>query len=112
MTSAQMNDAQNAFRALSDPTRRQILMHLSEGELPIGDLVDRFDITRAAVKKHLIILEEGNLISVQSRGRERINKLEPQGLKSVSDWLSYFNRFWDQRLSDLRIAIENEEENK
>ena len=105
------SDSQAVFRALADPTRRQILMHLSTNEMPIGDLVNQFDITRAAVKKHLIILEEGKLISVHQKGRERINRLEPMGLKTVSEWINYFSRFWDDRLSDLKTAIENEKEN-
>lgn len=100
---------QGAFRALADPTRRQILKHLSERDMTIGDVAYRFDITRAAVKKHLTILEEGRLISVTARGRERVNRLEPQGLKSAVDWLGFFNRFWDQRLDDLKSAIENHE---
>ena len=101
-------EVQGAFRALADPTRRQILLHLSAGEMAIGEVADQFDITRAAVKKHLTILEEGKLISVHRKGRERINQLAPMGLKSVSDWLNFFSRFWDDRLGDLKIAIENE----
>lgn len=104
MTNAEI---QGAFRALADPTRRQILAHLSSDDMTIGELVDRFDMTRAAVKKHLVILEQGQLISVRARGRERINRLEPMGLKSVSDWISYFSRFWDDRLGDLKHAIDN-----
>lgn len=103
---------QGAFRALSDPTRRGILMLLSEQDMTIGDVSDHFDITRAAVKKHLTILEEGALISVKARGRERINKLEPQGLKAATEWLKYFDRFWDQKLAALQQAIEQEQINK
>jgi DNA-binding transcriptional ArsR family regulator len=99
---------QYAFRALADPTRRQILMHLSVHDMTIGEVANHFDMTRAAVKKHLLILEEGNLISVQSRGREKINRLEPFGLKSVADWVNYFSQFWDQHLGKLQTAIENE----
>lgn len=109
MTGLAQDPVQDAFRALADPTRRQILRHLSERDMTIGDVADRFDITRAAVKKHLTILEEGRLISVRPRGRERINRLEPQGLKSAADWLGFFDRFWDQRLGDLKSAIENHE---
>lgn len=103
---------QAAFRALADPTRRQILMDLSTREMTIGEVVDQFDITRGAVKKHLTILEEGKLISVRSQGRSRINKLEPMGLKSVSEWINYFSDFWDDRLSALKNAIENEKPKK
>lgn len=109
MTGLAQDPVQGAFRALADPTRRQILKHLSERDMTIGDVADRFDITRAAVKKHLTILEEGRLISVRPSGRERINRLEPQGLKSAADWLGFFDRFWDQRLGDLKSAIENHE---
>jgi DNA-binding transcriptional ArsR family regulator len=103
---------QGAFRALSDPTRRQILMYLSQADMTIGEISDHFDVTRGAIKKHLTILEEGNLISVHSRGRERINHLEPLGMKSASDWINYFNPFWDNKLEGLRTAIEKNKRNK
>jgi DNA-binding transcriptional ArsR family regulator len=105
-------EIQRAFRALADPTRRQILMHLSHEEMTIGEVSDRFEMTRGAVKKHLTILEEGHLISVHTKGRERINRLEPMALKSISDWLSYFDQFWDKKLSDLKTIIEKEQKDK
>jgi len=98
---------QGAFRALADPTRRQILMHLSGADMTIGEISGRFDITRGAIKKHLTILEEGSLISVRISGRERINSLEPLGLKSVFDWLTYFDQFWNDKLGALRAAVES-----
>ncbi len=103
-------DVQGAFRALADPTRRTILVHLSHREMTIGEVADHFEMTRPAVRKHLKILEEGALISVHPRGRDRINRLEPRGLKSVADWVDHFSRFWDERLSKLQAAIEQEEE--
>ena len=108
-----MNDAlQGAFRALSDPTRRDILIHLSGRDMTIAEVADHFSITRAAVKKHLTILEEGRLISVRPKGRERINHLEPVGLKPVADWVNYFNRFWDDRLLELQRAVKDHEGKK
>jgi len=106
MTAAQ----QAAFRALADPSRRAILMHLSEGDMTIGNVVDRFTMTRAAVKKHLTVLEQGRLISVHARGRERINRLEPAGLKPITDWIAYFDMFWNERLQGLQDAINTREE--
>lgn len=105
-------NTQNAFRALADPTRRGILMFLSEQDMTIGEVCEHFDITRAAVKKHLNILEQGELISVHANGRERINTLEPQGLKFAYEWINYFNQFWDKRLSKLQLVVEQEENNK
>ncbi len=71
-------DPQSAFRALADPTRRGILAILRDGEATIGQVADRFDMTRPAVKKHLRVLEDGALIEVIPRGRERVNRLAPE----------------------------------
>ena len=111
-TGASNAEVQGAFRALADPTRRDILLLLSEQDMTIAEVSDRFDMTRAAIKKHLTILKEGDLISVHPRGRERINQLEPIGLKSVADWLGYFNNFWDERLITLKEIVERQEKTK
>ena len=99
---------QGAFRALADPTRRAILLHLSQEEMTIADLSGRFDMTRAAVKKHLTVLSDGGLITVKTRGRERINTINPEGMAPVLDWLSYFDAFWNDRLDALKTAIEED----
>lgn len=99
---------QNSFRALADPTRRDILMLLSRQEMTIGEIAAEFPITRAAVKKHLNMLEEGQLISVHPSGRERINRLQPQGLKNVTEWMNYFDQFWDDKLSALQDVFNNQ----
>lgn len=102
---------QPAFRALADPSRRAILLHLADQDMTIAEVANNFEMTRAAVKKHLKILEEGNLITVETRGRERINKLEPMALKPVSDWFNFFDQFWDKRLSALEKAVEKHTSN-
>ena len=104
----QQPDLQPVFRALADPTRRAIIANLAEGERPIGEIAAAFDMTRPAVAKHLRILEEGGVIVVQKKGRERINRLNPAALKSAADWLGYFDRFWDQRLEKLKTIVEQE----
>ena len=102
-------EIQNSFKALADPTRRSILIHLSQQDMTIGEVTDQFDMTRAAIKKHLNVLESGNLISVVSNGRERINKLDTKGIKSITNWLKYFDQFWDTKLDKLRDAIVSSE---
>ena len=104
-----MTEEQPVFRAIADPTRRAILAHLAVEELTIAQLVTRFDVTRGAIKKHLVILEEGGVISVQTRGRERVNRLEANALRDVADWVDGFSRFWDDRLMKLKQAVEAEE---
>lgn len=100
--------AQSAFRALADPTRREILLMLRASDLTIADVAGNFDMTRAAVKKHLTVLSDGGLITVETRGRERINHLNPAGLAPVLNWLEFFDAFWDDKLSALKSAIEKD----
>lgn len=100
---------QSVFRALADPTRRTILRDLAQTDMTIAQVASNFDMTRAAVKKHLTILSDGGLITVQARGREKINTLNPQGFAPVLDWLTFFDQFWDARLADLKAAIEEKE---
>ena len=101
-------DQQLCFRALADPTRRQILTLLSKQDLTIADVADRFDMTRTAVKKHLTILDEGGLISVETQGRARINRLNPAGIQPAIAWLTAFDAFWDDRLNALKSAVEKD----
>ena len=63
------------------------------------------------MKKHLTVLEEGGLIAVEARGRSRINRLRPEGIKIAADWIAYFNRYWDDKLDALAAAIDKEGEN-
>ncbi|GAB5448231.1 ArsR/SmtB family transcription factor [Gymnodinialimonas sp.] len=101
-------DPHATFRALADPTRRDILGLLSAQHLSIGEVAEHFDMTRPAIKKHLRVLEEGHLITVTAKGRERINAINPDGFRAVESWLSFFDRFWDDRLSALKTAVEKE----
>ena len=99
---------QMGFRALADPTRRSILQLLATRDMTIAEVADNFDMTRAAVKKHLTILNEGDLIRVQTQGRSRLNTLNADGLKRLSDWFSFFDAFWDARLDILKAEIEKD----
>ncbi len=101
-------DPQLTFRALSDPTRRSILTILAQRDMTIGEIADQFSQSRPAIKKHLIVLEQGNLISVSQRGRERVNTLIPNGFHPVTDWLSVFDVFWNNRLATLKSTIEKD----
>jgi DNA-binding transcriptional ArsR family regulator len=99
---------QTCFRALADPTRRNIVRMLAHSDMSIGQLTNHFDMTRAAVKKHLTVLSDGGLVTVEVRGRERINHLNPAGLTPVLSWLEYFDAFWDGKLAALKTAIEKD----
>ena len=102
---------QSSFRALGDPTRRQILMELCQEDMSISEVVNKFELTRTAVRKHLTILEEGNLITVIPKGKERITRINPAGIKLTADWFNYFDQFWDSALSSLKQAVEADNQN-
>lgn len=103
---------QSSFRALGDPTRRQILMELCQEDMTISEVVDKFELTRTAVRKHLTILEEGNLITLTPNGKERITRINPRGIKLTADWFNYFDQFWDTALGSLKKAVESDNQNK
>ncbi|SFK53395.1 ArsR/SmtB family transcription factor [Shimia haliotis] len=106
-----MTDLQPVFRALGDPTRRDILRMLGDSPMTIAQVSDNFDMTRAAVKKHLVVLSDGGLIHVEKRGREAVNTLNAAALRPVFDWIGTFDRFWDTRLDALKSAIEKDAAN-
>ena len=101
---------QLVFRAIADPTRRSIMSMLADGEQSLGAIASNYEMTRPAVTKHLKILEQGGLIRVRAQGRERLHALQPEALKTVSDWLSFFNQFWDEKLENLKQAVEADDE--
>ena len=89
------------FSALADPTRRAILARLSEGEATVGELAAPFDMTFAAVSKHLRVLEGAGLVT---RGREaqfRPARLDARPLAAASQWIGDYARFWEDSMGAL-----------
>ncbi len=102
----------DVFRAIADPTRRQILDILRTiGELRAGDIADHFpDITRIAVSKHLRILREAHLVRLTESedARERTYAIDGRGLFEMTEWLRPYETFWQEKLDVLKQMIENE----
>jgi len=101
---------QLVFRAIADPTRRSIMAMLSGGERSLNDITAQYEMTRPAVTKHLKILEQGGLIRVRAQGRQRLHALQPGALKTVSDWVSFFDQFWDEKLANLKQTVEMDDD--
>ncbi len=91
----------DAFQAIADPNRRQILAALAIGALTLNGIAEQFDITRPAVSKHVKILEECGLVEIIPRGRERLCLARFEGLKEVSEWVQSYRQFWETKLNDL-----------
>ncbi|MDB5135160.1 MAG: winged helix-turn-helix transcriptional regulator [Mucilaginibacter sp.] len=97
----------DTFQVIGDPSRRKMLMLLSENSLTINNLVDHFNVSRPAVSKHVKILETAGFISIQDIGRERFCTLKKDGFEELRDWLSYFDEFWSSKLKKLEILLNN-----
>lgn len=87
--------------ALADPTRRGILARLSLGEATVSELAEPYDMSMAAVSKHLKVLEKAGLISRGKEAQWRPCKLEAEPLREVADWVEGYRQFWDESLDRL-----------
>ncbi len=98
----------HVFAALADPTRRAILAMLLEDDMAVTDVAEPFDISLAAVSKHLRVLTESGLISQEKRGRVKWCKLEPTALKDASVWMQAFGQFEPVDLDAFERFLERE----
>ena len=89
------------FAALADPTRRAILARLAAGEATVGELAAPFEMTFAAVSKHLRVLENAGLVSRGRDAQYRPAKLDARPLASASQWIGDYARFWEESLGSL-----------
>jgi DNA-binding transcriptional ArsR family regulator len=86
--------AADAFNAVAEPRRRQILDLLAAGERPVNDLVDLLGLAQPQVSKHLRVLREVDLVRVRDEGRQRMYRLNAEPLKPIHEWLSTFELCW------------------
>lgn len=94
------------FAAISHPARRRMLDLLVDGDCPVNTIAANFDMSRPAVSQHLRILLDAGLVTEQRHGRERRYRLTPERLSPVRDWLSHYERFWDDHLSRLKRHLD------
>ncbi len=106
---ASMKPALDAiFQALADPTRRQILAMLLEDDMAVTDVAEPFDMSLAAISKHLRVLVHAGLISQERRGRVVWCQLEPQAFKDASVWMQGFGQFEPVDLDSFEAFLERE----
>ena len=98
----------SVFQALSDGTRRQILMQLRGAEFAVSDISRRHNMSMPAITKHLDVLEHAGLITRQKVGRQRLCKASPEALNSVAGWLAHYQQFWSGRLDELKHLVEQQ----
>lgn len=112
MVNSRTRQLDETFYALSDPTRRAIVVRLSAGKATVGELGQPFDISPPALTKHLRVLERVGLITQQRVGRTRHCELQPAPLREAMAFLQHYAAFWDARLDRLGAYIETTLEEK
>jgi DNA-binding transcriptional ArsR family regulator len=102
----------DAFNAVAEPRRRQILDLLAQGERPVNDLVELLGLAQPQVSKHLRVLREVDLVHVRDEGRQRLYRLNAEPLRSIHDWLRPYQEMWTNRFDamDTVLAELKEEE--
>jgi DNA-binding transcriptional ArsR family regulator len=103
----------DAFNAVAEPRRRQILDLLAGGERPVNDIVERLGLAQPQASKHLRVLREVGLVRVREEGRQRFYRLRGRPLKPIHDWVKAFERSWSERcdaLDELLEELQGEEQ--
>lgn len=96
----------DAFNAVAEARRRQILDVLAGGERAVTELVALLGVPQPLVSKHLRVLREVGLVEVREQGRERVYRLNAASLKPISDWIKSYERLWTQRLNRLDAVVQ------
>lgn len=89
------------FSSLADPTRRDILARVARGELSVGDIAACYDISFAAISKHLTVLEKAKLIIKRREGKRQMVTLAPDALQSADEYLEQYRQMWEQKFTKL-----------
>ena len=96
------------FRAIADPTRRQILGLLRGRRRTVNDIAGHFRSSRPAISKHLRVLRSAGLVATEREGTTRICRLDPEPLRVVDAWLGDYQQFWRDSLRGLKRYVEDE----
>ena len=95
----------DAFAALAEPRRREILRLVSVAELSVGDIASRFDVTRPAISQHLRVMKEAGLVTERRDGTKRFYRAKPE---TIAELRAYLEGFWDDSLRSLKAAEQEE----
>ncbi len=95
----------DAFNAVAEPRRRQILEALADGERSVNELVEAVGLAQPQVSKHLRVLREVGAVDVRDEGRHRLYRLNGSALKPIHDWVRAFARTWDERYEALDVVL-------
>lgn len=109
---AESSQLDRIFHALSDTTRRSILREIAGKEMAVGEIAQPYRMSLAAVSKHLKVLERADLIAREKRGSFQFVRTNPMPMKQAHHWLSYYERFWNERLDQFEQYFKDQKEIK
>jgi DNA-binding transcriptional ArsR family regulator len=99
----------DVYSAVADPTRRKLLRLLAEvDEMSLHEMTARFSVGRTAISKHLAVLKEAGLVSDRKVGRETRYHLNAAPLREIQEWLTFYERFWTERIEHLKRLLEED----
>ena len=96
----------DAFNAVADTSRRQLLDALAAGEATVGELVERLGLSQPQVSKHLAVLRAVDLVLVRTEGRYRFYRLNGPALKPIHDWVKAYEQTWNDRFEAMDVVLE------
>jgi DNA-binding transcriptional ArsR family regulator len=96
----------DAFNAVAEPRRRQILDVLAAGERSVNELVVQLELAQPQVSKHLRVLREVGAVAVRDEGRRRLYRLNGAALKPIHDWVKAYEKLWTERFAELDAVLE------
>jgi DNA-binding transcriptional ArsR family regulator len=95
----------DAFNAVAEPRRRQILDAIAAGERSVSDLVALLGLSQPLISKHLRVLREVGLVAARDEGRLRLYRINPIALKPIYDWVKDFEELWSERFARMDIVL-------
>lgn len=104
----QVIDLDSIFHSLADPTRRDILARVARAELSVGELVEKYDMSFAAISKHLNVLEKAKLIIKRREGKKNMVTLAPDALAIADEYLEQYRQLWEHKFDKLDVLLKED----
>lgn len=103
---ARASTTSDAFNAVAEPRRREILSYLAGAERPVGDIVDALGLEQPSVSKHLRVLRDVGLVRVRCQGRQKLYRTNAEAIRPLHEWAGTFERYWQHQLNRVKERAE------
>jgi DNA-binding transcriptional ArsR family regulator len=103
---ARASTTSDAFNAVAEPRRRDILSYLAGAERPVGDIVAALNLEQPSVSKHLRVLRDVGLVRMRCQGRQKLYRTNAEAIRPLHEWAATFERFWTHQLDRVKVRAE------